>query len=963
MKCPKCRHENPDDSSFCGKCGAALIQKGRPPFTEAKENSQAELSKGQSLSGRYRIIEELGRGGMGRVYRAEDASLSRPVAIKILPLEFAGDSERLARFKREGKILASLNHSNIATIHGLEEDSGRQFLVMELVEGQTLADRIMKGPLPLEESLAFSRQIAEGLKAAHEKGVIHRDLKPANIKITPEGKVKILDFGLAKGFVSESASIESSPTMSITDRMTAPGIILGTASYMSPEQAKGRRVDRRTDIWALGCILYECLTGNRAFPGETITETVAAVLKGEPDWTLLPENTPFVVRTLLEWCLRKDPDLRLHDAADALIAMQETKGWSPEKKTMPGRKRLQPALLAGACGLTLIIGILIGPPVGKLFHPEAFSSASSPVRTSVTIKPGWRLGSNKDRITTESIRPNRTEMALSNDGRFLVFSATENHPESGGKSSLFLRRLDKLEAEPVGGTEGGSSPFFSPDGQWLGYWAEGKLMKVPVQGGIPTVLCDVRLPFGFSWGTDDRIVFSPDRHTGLFGISADGGEVETLTVPDRSRGEIAHYLPHCLPGGKGILFTVKRHYWDLQPGVAVWESVTRKWRILLENAADARYVPTGHLAFLRQGTLIIAPFSPDKLEITGPPVPVAANIAQALNSTESFEETAAGQLSLSSTGSLIYASGGIVPDKDNSIVWADAEGRVEPAVPFKAGFWSVRLSPDGRRIAYTTLGTKNHVWIHDLLRGTDTKLTTEGVSEWAVWTPDGKRLIFDWLREGVPNIYWESVDGSSPMERLSNSEYMQWPSSVTPDGETLAIVEEHGETGRDICFLHIRDRRVTPFLQSRFDEIDPQFSPDGKWIAYVTAESGSYEIYVQPFPEKGGRWQVSHKGGLNPLWSPDGRRLYYCSWPGVDEIWVVDVQTGSGFSAGKPRLYMKREGYNSGLVRTWDISPDGRRFLAVKKDERKLRPITEMILVQNWFDEVKRLVPLKGVIK
>ncbi|MBN2200164.1 MAG: protein kinase [Candidatus Aminicenantes bacterium] len=958
MKCPKCQHENPDDSSFCGKCGAALIQKSRPPFSEAEGISQEELSKGQSLSGRYRIIEELGRGGMGKVYRAEDASLSRQVAIKILPREFAGDSERLARFKREGKILASLNHSNIATIHGLEEDEGRQFLVMELVEGQTLAERLMKGALPLEEALLIGRQIAEGLQAAHEKGVIHRDLKPANVKITPEGKVKILDFGLAKAFVSDSESAESSPTLSITDRMTVPGIILGTASYMSPEQAKGRRVDRRTDIWALGCILFESLTGRRAFQGETVTEIVAAVLKGEPDWTLLPENTPYVIRTLLEWCLRKDPDLRLHDAADALIAMQETKGWPLEKITMPERKRLHPAFLAGACGLALVVGILIGPPVGTLFHPDAFSSASSPVRTSVNIKPGWQLAS-LDFLNIESILQTRTEMALSNDGRFLVFSATENQPGSGAAASLFLRRLDKLEAEPVSGTEGGSSPFFSPDGEWLGFWADGKLKKVPVEGGIPIVLCDVPRPYGFSWGTDDRIVFSRDRHTGLFRVSADGGAIETLTVPDRSRGEIAHYLPHCLPGGRGIVFTVKKHYWDLQPGVAVWESKTRKWRTLLENAADARYVPTGHLAFLRQGTLIIAPFSLDKLEITSPPVPAVADIAQALNSTQSFMETAAGQFSLSSTGSLIYASGGIVPDKENSVLWMDAEARVEPAVPFKAGFWSVRLSPDGRRIAYTTMGTKSAVWIHDLLRGTDMKMTTEGVSQWAVWTPDGKRLIFDWLREGVPNIYWEAADGSSPMERLTNSEYMQWPSSISPDGETLAIVEERGETGRDICFLDVRERRITPFLQTRFDETDPQFSPDGKWIAYCTNESGRWEVSVQPFPGSGSRWQISHEGGANPCWAPDGKRLYYRSWRGGNEIWVVDVQTDSGFSAGKPRFHMKTEGYSSRLVRLWDISPDGRRFLAVKEDERKLQPITEMILVQNWFSEVKRLFRAK----
>jgi serine/threonine-protein kinase len=912
---------------------------------------------GRALS-HYKILEKLGAGGMGEVYRAEDLRLHRQVAVKLLPDVFAEDPERLARFEREAKLLAALSHSNIAAIYGLEEAEGKRFLVLELVEGETLAQRLGRGPLPVEEALEVCRQLAEGLEGAHEKSIVHRDLKPSNIKLTPEGKIKILDFGLARAFLDRSpvGVIADSPT--ITAEMTRPGVVLGTAAYMSPEQAKGKTVDKRADIWAFGCILFECLTGKTAFPGETITEMVAAILKSEPDWTQLPPDTPPFVRAVLRRCLQKDPGRRLHDIADARIEMQEETVPPAETVPVPVPQRLRPGLLIAACSMALVVGVLIGPVVMKYFKTSASSTSPHVMRSFIRLEPGHWLGGSGLSPYLRLYRPTRTEMAISSDGRFLVYSAIRENPGPQDNSRLYLRKFDQLEAHPIAGTEGGINPFLSPDGSWIGFWADGKLMKVPAEGGVPAILCDVSRPFGFSWGADNQIVFVQDRDSGLLRISADGGKPETLTVPDRSKEEFAHRLPHCLPAGKGILFTIKRHPWDLEPRVAALEPATRKWRVLLEDAADARYVATGHLAFLRRGTLMVVAFNTDRLEVTGQPVPAVANIEQALNTTTSLDDTAAGQFGISFSGSLVYASGGIIPDQENSLVWVDHKGKVEPIVSFKAPFFSTRLSPDGQWIAYSALGMEGHIWLHNLARGTATKLTSAGMAEWAQWTPDGRRLVFDWFETGVPNIYWQPVDGSSPMERLTQSEYFQWPGSWAPDGETLAFVEEHPETGRDIYLLSVRDRRVTAFLDSRFFEGYPEFSPDGQWIAYVTDESGREEVYVQPFPGPGGKWQISNEGGSWPLWAPNGRQLFYRSAGLGSRVLVVDVQTVSGFSASKPRLLFEQPGYVRGTpIRTWDISPDGQRFLMAKLGESKRQPVTEIILVQDWFDELKRLVP------
>ena len=913
---------------------------------------------GQQLGG-YKVLSLLGAGGMGEVYRAEDTKLGRQVAIKLLLDVFARDRERLARFEREAKVLASLNHPNIASIYGLEEAAGKRFLLLELVEGQTMAERLHQGPLPVDETLDIGRQITEGLEAAHEKGIVHRDLKPANIKLTPEGKVKILDFGLAKALQEEPAAAGLSQSPTLTEQMSRPGVILGTAAYMSPEQAKGKSMDKRTDIWAFGCVLYECLTGKRAFEGDTLTETIASILKSEPDWSFLPAETPASVRAVLRQCLQKDPHHRLRDIADARVEMREEV--AVPSTVVPFAPRWSLGWLIATGVTTLVIGVLIGLAVMKYIKPGVSPISQPVVRSTIRLDSGRWLAGVLVRPPSGFDQPTRTAVAISSDGRFMVYSAVKENPGRQDKPRLYLRRFDQLEAKPIAGTEGGVSPFLSPDDRWVGFWAAGKLTKISVDGGVPSTLCDVSLPFGFSWGADNQIVFGQSDFWGISGlsrVSADGGQTETLTTPDKQKGEVSHRLPHCLPTRKGILFTIMRHLWDVQPRVAVMELATRKWRVLLENGADARYVATGHLVFLRQGTLMVVPFDPDRLEIVGQPVPATANVLQALNPVHSDYNTAAGQFSISASGTLIYASGGIVPDMENSLVWVDHKGKAELIASFKAPFGPPRLSPDGRQIAYPTWGLEPHVWVYDLNRGTKTRLTSEGWPGFVAWTRDGRRIVFDWLETGAPNINWQTVDGSSPMERLTQSVYIQFPGSWSRDGEKLAFVESHPDTRSDIQLLNLRDRRVTPFLNSRFNEEFPEISPDGRWMAYVSDQSGRKEVYIQPFAGQGGKQPISNNGGDAPLWAPNGRQLFYRSGDVGDQVWVVDVQTGSGFSATKPRFLFEKPGYDWGApIRYWDISPDGQRFLMVKFEERKPQPVTEIILVQNWFEELTRLAP------
>jgi len=767
--------------------------------------------------------------------------------------------------------------------------------------------------------------------------------------ITPEGKVKILDFGLAKAYVGETTGIDIANSPTITAQMTEPGVILGTAAYMSPEQARSRSVDRRADIWAFGCVLYECLTGTRAFYGETVSDTLAHILKGEPDWSMLPEHTPVNVRSVLRRCLQKDPKHRIHDVADAWLEIEAPVASSPDMVAVS--KRFSPQWLVAGGAALLVVGIIIGLELIKYIRP---AHAGAEVTTIIRAEPGhWLDGMRRDQ---EAQRPNRTAMAISRDGSFLVYSAIEEDPSPQAKPQLYVRKIDQLEAKPIPGTEGGICPFLSPDDRWIGFWADGQLKKVPVEGGVPAVLCEAGGLFGASWGRDNSILFAAGVQVGLTRISAEGGKPEIMTTPDPKRQELSHRLPFCLPNGKAVLFTVVKNSVDIHPWIAVLQLKTREWRKIIEDAADPKFLAGGYLVFLRQGTLMAARFDPDRLELISQAYPIRANVMQALTGKNATYNSGAGQFAISDSGAIVYAAGGVMPPSQNSLVWVDQKGVEQSAAPIRLSFLSPRLSPDGQRIAYQTSGKEWLIGVYDLNTGTNIILTLEGKPRFPVWAPDGKRLVFGWTDSQVFNLYTQPYDGSQPMERLISSEYTQSPSSWARNTNRLAIVESHPETGSSsIALLELGSRQVRPFPNSQYLEQYPDIAPDERWIAYTSNESNVEEVYVRPLSDAPGKWQISNNGGIQPLWARDGKRLYY-RWQ--NQVWAVDIRTEGGFSFGNRRMLFERPGYVvSTPIRSYDLSLDGQRFLMVKLDERRPTPVTEIILIQNWIEELKRIVP------
>jgi serine/threonine-protein kinase len=897
------------------------------------------LSAGTRL-GPYEILAPLGAGGMGEVYRARDTKLGRDVAIKVLPPEVARDPDRLARFQREAQLLASLNHPHIAAIHGLEEADGSPFLVLELVEGEDLAGRMKRGPIPVDETLDLAKQMAEALEEAHDKGIVHRDLNPANVKLTLGGKVKVLDFGLAKALASErtegsAGEPSQSPTMSA--RATAAGVILGTAAYMSPEQARGMPVDKRADIWAFGVVVFEMLTGQRLFTGEDVSDTLASILKEEPDWTLLPLNTPRKLSDLLHRCLRKDARNRLRDIGDARIEIEDALSGAPEGVSVVPAAAKPESRWRQAIPW-ILVGLMVAVALG-LYSQRRPAEAPQLVRTSIVPPSGQRIG-------WPDISP---------DGTRIVYTALEGAADDG---RLYLRHLGGQEATPIPGTERGMSPFFSPDGEWIGFVADGQLKKVGVDGVGAVALSEANR-FGGSWGRDGTMVFTlEETGSGLVRIRDDGGTPEVLTTLDADRQETSHLWPQVLPNGKAVLFSA----WSggFGEGSIFVQSLSSGERRFLAQGDHAHYLPTGHLVLQRGGSLYAMPFDPERLEVTSTGVPVQAGVLPASDWDRTF--------AISETGTLVY-----IPDRPAArrLVLVDLEGQVEPLAAPPMLHRTARFSPDGRELAITTSDYlsvdstapgKVHLYELEHARFSVLFSSFEDVSgtlltPWATpaadWSPDGTRLAIAarGTAGALGGTFILPVDRSGAGVRSAPG----WLASWSPDGTRLVYIDFNGD-GWDIWERPLEpEGEPRPLVQNPgSDQSEPILSPDGRWLAYASNESGQEQVYVKPYDIPGGSRQISVDWGTAPLWSPDGRTIYYRD---RERIMAVEIQPDPTLSAGRPRLLF--EGAldldPDSNVRAFDLSPDGQRFVMLQGEGGSTTAQIQVAL--NWFEELKRLVP------
>ena len=822
-----------------------------------------------------------------------------------------------------------MNHPQIAAIYGLEKSGNVEALVLELVEGETLGERIAAGPMPVDEALAIARQVADALEAAHEKGIVHRDLKPANVKVTPEGKVKVLDFGLAKALdpVTGASSPDMTRSPTITAAATQAGVILGTAAYMSPEQARGKPADKRSDIWAFGCVLWEMLTGQRLFHGETVSDTLAAVLRADIDWKALPDGTPPGIRRLLERCLERDPKRRLRDVGEARIAMEDSPasliGIRPEMavgaaSVGAGRRRIVWSVLAGmALGAALFAGI------AALRHPQ--TAKDSVVRLNVTLPKGHS-------ILVEDL-PN---LALSRDGAQIAYVAKKE----SGTSALYLRSVSSFDARELPDTEGATAPFFSPDGQWLGYFVGGRVQKMAVSGGPPQPVCDTTVSgLGSAAWADDGSILVPSTSGSLMRAAASGGKCEEIVKPDPKRGDLLE--PESLPGGAGILFASLGGFQASQAHIAVLDLKTGKSQTIISQGTNPRYVEPGFIVFGRSGAILAAPFDPRGLKLLGQPVPAVERVLP--DSASGIEQFAA-----SRSGALAYVAGERTAVK-RRIVMADRKGASTAVTTDASAYEDLALSPDGREIAMTVEGASWNIWVYHLDRGTLTRLTFENDNRDPLWTPDGKRVVYTSVRNGLYGLYWRPADGSGPEELLLNRKNWLFANSWSADGRFLSFGEQDPKTGQDIWILPVGgDRKPYPFVSSSFREWFGEFSRDGRWIAYESNESGRSEVYLRPFPGPGGKWQVSTGGGARPEWSRDGRELFFFEG---DRLMHVTVDTSHALAVGRPELLFPCSCFESG--RYYEVTPDAQHFLLIQNTQ-PVSPATQIHLVLGWGGELER---------
>jgi eukaryotic-like serine/threonine-protein kinase len=880
--------------------------------------------------GPYEILTAIGAGGMGEVYKARDTRLDRIVAIKVLPTHLADRSELRERFEREARTIASLNHPHICTLYDIGQQDGVDYLVMEYLEGETLAQRLMKGALPIQQVLQYAIEIADALDKAHRKGVTHRDLKPGNIMQTKSG-TKLLDFGLAKLKQEVApANVPLSELPTANDPLTAEGSIVGTIQYMAPEQLEGKEVDARTDIFAFGAVVYEMATRKRAFEGKTQASVIGAILKDDPPpiSSFQPMTPPALDRTI-RTCLAKDPDLRWQSASD----LERELEWIGEGGPLVGSFPTAPAKGTRALRRReLIIGagtLLSGAVIAGLAVWELKPSPPQPVsRTVITLPPGQHLAD----------LDGGPAVALSSDSTRLAYVAIQRSAQQ-----VYLRAMDSLEARPIPGTEGAVNPFFSPDDQWVGFFVGGKLKKVSVSGGATVTVGDASGSRGASWGSQGMIAFVPTALSALLQVPDAGGASQPLT--HLAKGDLSHRWPEFLPGGKAVLFAASTGVTDQ---VTVQSVGTGERRILVPGGTNPHYAPSGHLVYAQGGSLMAVPFDPKRLTITGRAVPVVEGVLQSQNNGDA-------QYSISAKGSLVYVLGS-VQSTQSRLAWVSRNGAEQPLAAPAHAYIAPRLSPDGRRIAVGIVEQEAQTWLYDVSRETLTRLTFEGNTNLnPVWTPDGKRIAFGSIKEGPGNIFWQLADGSGGLERLTTSEFSQFPISWSQDGQVLAFVEINPITGRDIWVLRMGDRKAQPFLRTRFDEAVPRFSPDGHWLAYISDETGRFEVYVQPYPGPGGKWQISTEGGTELVWNPNGRELFYRSG---DKMMAVDIATQPGFAAGKPRMLFEGRYEPAPVpIPNYDVSPDGQRFLMLKPIEQAQAAPTQINVVLNWFEELKQKVP------
>jgi eukaryotic-like serine/threonine-protein kinase len=883
--------------------------------------------------GPYEIGTALGAGGMGEVYRARDTRLDRTVAIKVLPQHLADTPEARQRFEREARAVSALNHPHICTLHDVGSQDGTEYLVMEYLEGETLAARLEKGPLPLEQVLKLGVEISDALDKAHRQGVIHRDLKPGNIMLTKSG-AKLLDFGLAKAALPQASGMTLTAAVTRTTPVTQQGTIVGTFQYMSPEQVEGKEVDARSDIFSFGAVLYEMLTGRRAFAGKSQLSVASAILEKEPEpvSTLQPLTPPALERAVRR-CLAKEPDDRWQTARDLVLELK----WIAEgglQVALAPTAAVKGIRSLGRRALILSLGtLLLGALVASLATWNLKPTLPLPIaRTVIMLPPGQRLAGLE-----------QPAVALSPDGTHLAYVAIQG----GTQQQLYLRAMDSLEARPLSGTEGAINPFFSPDGQWVGFYTGQKLKKVSLNGGAAMRLGDVVTPHGASWGSQGTIAFAPAGASVLRQLSEAGGASKPLTRLEK--GEGSHRWPEYLPGGKALLFSSGASVanWN-NAQVAVQSIGTGERHNLVQGGTQPHYAASGHLVYAQGGNLMAMPFDLQRLAVTGAAVPVVEGVLQSSSS-------GAAQYSLSGTGSLAYVPGAIQADQ-RRMVWVTRNGTEQPSTAPAHAYRGPRLSPDGQRIAVAIEEQEAQVWLYDPSRETLTRLTFEGnVNVNPVWTHDGKRIAYTSNKEGPQNIYWQLADGSGGLERLTTSEYVNTPSSWSQDGQLLAFWEVNATTGWDIWVLRPSDRKAQPFLRTPFNESVPRFSPDGRWLAYISDESGRFEVYVQPYPGPGGKWQISTEGGTEPVWNPHGHELFYRSG---NKMMAVDIATQPGFSAGKPRvLFEGRYEPTPATFPNYDVSPDGQRFLMLKPSEQEAAAAMQINVVLNWFEELKRRVP------